>query len=100
MSINSLISFITFPQRYDFLTIYDGMDNIYNKTGKLAPRNIRSSASNMKIYFTSGDEGKNHKEPSNGFEITVDYIIPGNFGIKWYIYIYIYIYIFCRFEQL
>ena len=81
MSKNSLLSYINFPQRYDFLTIYDGLDNIYNKTGKLAQTNIQSSASNMKIYFTSGDEGKDHKKPSNGFEIAVDYILPGNSGI-------------------
>ena len=86
LKLKNLISYIDFPQSHDVITIYDGPDSIYNQTGKLAPRNIRSSTSNMKIYFTSGDEGEdNKKQPNNGFEIAVDYILSGNSGMKVYI---------------
>ena len=50
----------------------------------------------MKIYFTSGDEVEDHKEPNKGFEIAVHYILPDNTGKRnASVYIYIYIYIRC-----
>jgi hypothetical protein len=36
----------------------------------------------MSIYFTSGDNGEDHKEESKRFEIAVEYILPGNAEIN------------------
>ena len=67
-----------FLQSRDFITIYDGLQNINNQTAKSPPRNIRSSNSNMTIYFTSGDNGEDHENEDKVFEILVEYIFPGN----------------------
>ena len=79
------ILFFYFLQSRDFITIYDGMQSIYdgmqtiyNQTEKTPPRNIRSSNSNITIHFTSGDDGKYDEKEDKAFEITVEYILPGN----------------------
>ena len=66
-----------FLESRDFITIYDGLQTIYNQTEGTPPRNIRSSNSNMTIYFTSGDNGEDYEKEDKAFKITVEYIFQG-----------------------
>ena len=71
-----------FPISHDIISIDDGTENIYNQTGKILPTNIRSSNSDMKIHFTSGDNWENATGEDKGFEIGIEYILPGNAEVE------------------
>ena len=70
-----------FTKSCDFIAINDGTDNVYNETGQIVPTNIQSSSSEMTIHFTSGDNGESNTTEQKGFEIVIEYILPGNAGI-------------------
>jgi phage-related protein len=71
-----------FLKSHDIITIDDGTENIYNQSGIILPTNIRSSNSNMSIYFTSGDNRMDDTGNDKGFEIVIKYILPGNAEVE------------------
>ena len=71
-----------FAQSHDFISIYDGHQNIYNQSGIIHPRNIQSSSSNMTIHFTSGDKVEDDNGTDNRFAIDIKFILPGKAGIQ------------------
>ncbi len=71
-----------FLQSYDFITIYDGPQNIYNQTGKVFPQTIQSSNLSMTIGFSSGDKRQDNTMENAGFEIAVEFVSSGIAGTQ------------------